>query len=67
MSFVWSLVFAVSFAIVYLVIAVIASTRFSGISAYGSFAVPGWVFGILAAVASLGFILGLSGKLPGTK
>ncbi len=67
MSVAWAAVFAVVFAVGYLVIATVASAHFSGSSGYSAFVVPGWVLGVVAAVALLGFVLGVTGKLPGTR
>jgi hypothetical protein len=66
-SLLWFALFAVGFAAIYLAITVLASARFSGNAASSAFVIRPWVFGAILAAGAVGLVLGLCGKLPGTR
>ena len=65
LSLVWSLTFVVAFSVVYL--GFVVSVRFSQNAASASIVVPMWIFWVAAAIALVGFSLGITGRLPGTR
>ena len=66
-SVLWAMAFIVGFCVIYFVVAFMRSADFMSNAASSAISVSPWVFGVALALGLVGLLLGILGKLPGTR
>jgi len=63
----WALAFFLGFCVIYFVTAFVTAAHFNSNAASSAISVSPWVFALALAFGLVGFVLAISGRLPGTK